>query len=252
MKNFRNSLLKFLLKFDEWELRKNIPLESPFDFYYSAKHKLYVHFVESDERLLQTSSDLFQKISLHCFERNIKLVHIREEQWNGKSDFIKHRFNSIFESNSKIHARQCKIRRINKLEYDDFLNKNHLLQTAKTKFKYGLFKSEELMAVMGISGGRWMTKEDDLRKSFEIIRFATQTNTTVVGGFSKLLKFIETDIHVQEWMSYYDLDWVVSNVYRTMHFEVKEITKPKKVIIENTTLYTFTSGNLKLIKRIDG
>lgn len=252
MKKFRTSLLKFLSKYDDWEIRNNEPYESPFDFLYSPKHKLYLHLIECDERLEQIDLSFFQSMSLHCFEKKIKLIQLREEQWNTKMDFMKHRLCSIFETNAKVHARQCKIRRINKVEYDNFLNQNHLLQTAKTKFKYGLFKGEFLLAVMGISGGRWMTKEDDLRKSFEMIRFATQTNTTVVGGFSKLMKYIEEDIQVQEWMSYFDLDWVVNNVYRTLYFEIKEVTKPKRVTIENSILHTYTSGNLKLIKRIDG
>lgn len=250
MKNFRNSVLKFLSKYDDWELRNNTPIISPFDFYYSPKHKLYIHLVELDERLAKIKPEFFQEISLYCFENNIKLIHLREEQWMEKPEFLKHRFYTVFESNAKIHARQCKIRRIDKFEYDEFLNQHHLLQTAKTKFKYGLFKKEELFAVMGVSGGRWMTKEDDLRRSFEIIRFATKTNTTVVGGFSKLLRYIEEDIEVQEWMSYFDLDWIVSNVYTKMGFQIKEIQKPKKVNIEN--LYTFTSGNLKLINRVNG
>lgn len=250
MKNFRNSVLKFLSKYDDWELRNNTPIISPFDFYYSPKHKLYIHLVELDERLAKIKPEFFQEISLYCFENKIKLIHLREEQWMEKPEFLKHRFYTVFESNAKIHARQCKIRRIDKFEYDEFLNQHHLLQTAKTKFKYGLFKKEELFAVMGVSGGRWMTKEDDLRRSFEIIRFATKTNTTVVGGFSKLLRYIEEDIEVQEWMSYFDLDWIVSNVYTKMGFQIKEIQKPKKVNIEN--LYTYTSGNLKLINRVNG
>ena len=249
MKNFRKSVLEFLYKYDDWELRKNTPTESCFDFYYSPKHKLYIHLVELDDRLNNFESNLFQKISLHCFEKNIKLIHLREEQWADKSDSIKHRLYTVFESNAKIHARQCKIRRIDKLEYDNFLNQNHLLKTAKTKFKYGLFKNEELFAVMGISGGRWMTKENDLRRSFEMIRFATKTNTTVVGGFSKLMRYIEEELKVEEWMSYFDLDWVVSNVYTKMGFEIKEIQKPKKIELEN--FISFTSGNLKLIKRVN-
>lgn len=250
MKNFRNSFLKFISKYDEWVLRKINLVDSPFDILYSERYKLYVHLVEIDKRLENIPTDFFQSISLYCFENNIKLIHLREEQWLEKSEFIKHRLNSIFESNLKIHARQCKIRRIDKLEYDTFLNQNHLLQTAKTKFKYGLFKKEELVAVMGISGGRWMTKDNDLRRSYEMIRFATTTNTTVVGGFSKLMKYIEEELEVQEWMSYFDLDWVVSNVYTKMGFQIKEIQKPKK--LELDSYFTYTSGNLKLIKRIHG
>ncbi len=243
-------MLQFLSKFDDWELVQNVPYTSVFDFYYSPKHKLYIHLVESDKRLTALPINFFQEISLHCYHQKIKLIQLREEQWLEKQDFIKHRLHSIFEQNKKFHARQCKTKRIEKKEYDDFLNQNHLLLTASTRFKYGLYKGEELLAVMGISAGRWMTKEGELRKSFEIIRFATKTNCTVVGGFSKLLMHIEQELQVQEWMTYYDLDWVQSNVYKRLGFELKQITKPQHQLISDSEKITYTSGNLKFIKRV--
>jgi hypothetical protein len=250
MKKFRTSLLQFLSLFDDWELIQNVPQQSVFDFYYSPKHKLYIHLVELDKRLKICTPDFFQQISLHCYHHKIKLIQLREEQWLEKREFIEHRLQAILETNKKIHARQCKTKRIEKKEYDLFLNQHHLLQTASTRYKYGLYKGEELMAVMGISAGRWMTKEGDLRKSYEIIRFATKTNCTVVGGFSKLLIYIEQELQVQEWMTYYDLDWVQSNVYSRLGFELKQITKPETKMIPNTDKTTYTSGNLKFIKRV--
>lgn len=250
MKKFRTSLLQFLSKYDEWELVQNVPHTSVFDYYYSAKYNLYIHVVECDKRLQHIGADYFQHISLHCYHHKIKLIHLREEQWLEKQEFVKHRLYTIFESNKKIHARQCKTQRIDKTEYDLFLNQHHLLQTASTRYKYGIYKAGELLAVMGISAGRWMTKEGELRKSFEIIRFATKTNYTVVGGFSKLLKYIETELEVQEWMTYYDLDWVQSNVYHRLGFELKQITKPVQKEIEGKDYKTYNSGNLKLIKRV--
>lgn len=239
-------MLQFLNKTDDWELMQNVPYKSVFDYVYSPKHKLYIHIIEQDKRREDLKPNYLQEISLHCFYKKNKLIQLTEENWQQKNSFIKHRLSSIFEENKKVHARQCKIRRIEKLEYDSFLNQNHLLQTASSRYKYGLYKADELLAVMGISAGRWMTKENDLRKSFEIIRFATKTNTTVVGGFSKMLSYIEEELAVEEWMSYYDLEWVVSNVYLRMGFELKEITKPKKMEGSNI----FNAGNLKLIKRV--
>lgn len=250
MKKFRTSLLQFLSKFDEWELLKNVPYTSVFDFYYSPKHKLYIHLVECDDRLGNLPINFFQEMSVEAYHKKIKLIHLREEQWKDKREFMKHRLLSILGENEKFHARQCKVVRIEKEIYDEFLNANHLLQTASTRYKYGLYKADELLAVMGISAGRWMTKENDLRKSFEIIRFATKTQCTVVGGFSKLLKHIEQELKVEEWMSYYDLDWVVGNVYLRMGFELKQITKAEKKEIEGSTFTSATAGNLKLIKRV--
>lgn len=250
MKKFRTSLLAFLSKYDDWELVQNVPCVSVFDYYYSSKHNLYIHLVECNKKLENINADYFQQISLHCYHQKIKLIHLREEQWLEKQAFVEHRLYTIFEANKKIHARQCVTQRIEKKEYDLFLNQNHLLQTANTRFKFGIYKSGELLAVMGISAGRWMTKEGELRKSFEIIRFATKTNYTVVGGFSKLLKYIEEELEVQEWMTYYDLDWVQTNVYHRLGFELKQITKPTIKEIQAKPYKTYSSGNLKLIKRV--
>ena len=72
----------------------------------------------------------------------------------------------------------------------------------------------------------------------------------MVGGFSKLLKHIENELNVEEWMSYFDLDFVSSNVYKRLGFEIKSVTKVQQKPIPNSELFTYTSGNLKLIKRI--
>ncbi len=250
MKKFETSLLNFLSKYDDWKEPVDVPYLSIFKFLYSPKYKLYLHLVSTYKYADVPSKEYFQEISLHCYHQHIKLIHLREVQWNTKQDFIKHRLLSIFEENKKVHARVCKIKRIDKSAYDDFLNENHLLQTASTRFKYGLFKDENLLAVMGISAGRWMTKDNDLRKSFEIIRFASKTHTTIVGGFSKMLKYIEAELEVDEWMTYYDLDWVHSNVYARLGFALKQVMKPQEIEKGNSDIKVYNAGNLKFVKRV--
>ncbi len=250
MKQFETSLFGFLSKYDEWEVPTDVPYPSIFKYIYSPKYNLYLHLVSTSFYADVPSKDYYQKMSLHCYHQHIKLIHLREEQWLTKQDFIKHRLLSIFEENKKVHARACKIIRINKKTYDDFLNENHLLQTASTRFKYGLFKDNILLAVMGISAGRWMTQENDLRKSFEIIRFASKTNTTVVGGFSKMLKHIEAELEVEEWMTYYDLDWVQTNVYTRLGFVFKQIMNPQEINSSDNKTKMYNAGNLKFVKRV--
>lgn len=249
MKQFRTSLLKFLSTYDDWELLKTSFFETPFQVYYSKKYNIHLHLIECDERLGSVDPNFFQNISLTCIKDKQKLIHLREEWWIEKKEFIQYRLTSLFDMNVKVHGRQCSVKRIEKKEYDDFLNRNHLNQTAKTRYKYGLYKKETLLAVMGISAGRMMKFEEDPRKSFEIIRFSTEQNCTVVGGFTKLLSFIEKELDVEEWMSYFDLDWVVSNVYLSANFKIKEYTKPQKVHLNFNNTDTYTSGNLKLIRK---
>lgn len=250
MKKFETSLLNFLSKYDDWEVPRDVPCPSIFKYLYSPKYKLYLHLVNTSMYADVPSKDYFQEISLHCYHQHIKLIHLREIQWLTKQDFIKHRLLSIFEENKKVHGRACKIKRIDKNTYDEFLNENHLLQTASTRFKYGLYKDENLLAVMGISAGRWMTKDNDLRKSFEIIRFASKTHITIVGGFSKMLKYIEEELEVEEWMTYYDLDWVQTNVYARMGFVLKQVMKPQEIENDNSEIKIYNAGNLKFVKRV--
>lgn len=250
MKKFETSLLNFLSEYDDWEITTDVPYPSIFKYLYSPKYNLYLHLVNTSLYADVPSKDYFQERSLHCYHQHIKLIHLREEQWLSKQDFLTHRLLSIFEENKKVHGRACFIKRINKNTYDDFLNENHLLQTASTRYKYGLYKGENLLAVMGISAGRWMTQDKDLRKSFEIIRFASKTHTTIVGGFSKMLKHIEAELAVDEWMTYYDLDWVQSNVYARLGFSLKQIMKPQELDISNSKVKIYNAGNLKFVKRV--
>lgn len=252
MSTFQTSVLNFLSKYDHWEVTNSLPFESPFTIFYSERYNVYIHLVTIAKLHQLKDVNFFQNMSSYCYTHRIKFIHLREEIWMHKKDFVKSRLNSIFNSNTKIHARQCVVKRIHKAEYDLFLGQTHLLNTAKSKFKYGLYKKEQLLAVMGVSGGRWMTKDEDRRRSFEIIRFATSNNTTVVGGFSKLLKHAELELGVQEWMSYFDLDWVLSNVYQRMGFVFKEWMPAKEFELPESKEKSFTSGSLKLIKRIDG
>jgi len=64
------------------------------------------------------------------------------------------------------------------------LFKNRYVQFVEESFKYGLFKNNELVGVASFSKNRFSNKGD-----FELIRFANKLHTTIIGGFSKLLKY---------------------------------------------------------------
>ncbi len=246
-------------------------IESKFEIIYLPDFKIYVHLIEINNFLSELNQDYFQKMSIILLNKGFNIIHLFEDQLLHNQKSIKDRFLSLLNSNQRIFARSCKIERIQKDIYDDFIEQNHLMDTANTRFKYGIYYKGELMGVMGISAGRWMTKEGEKRKSFEIIRFATRSNFTIVGGFTKFLKHIKNELEVDEFMTYLDLDWAISGVYQKNNFIFKSFSTPLKFYIHKKTLKrytekqiqslsnyneseyisTYNSGNMKLICRYE-
>lgn len=241
---------------------------SAFPLLYIHSKNLYIHLISLDQRIDDLKTNTLQKMSLAYLNEQKNIIHLFEDQYLHQEQQIQMRLSSILDLNERIHARLCTIKRIDKEAYEKFLENAHLLQHANSKFKYGMFIENELMAVMGISAGRWMNKEGHLRKSFEIIRFATMPMYTIVGGFTKFLKHVESELEVDEWMTYMDLDWAIQGVYQMLDFEVKSVRaaqvyyihkdsliryKEKEVIdseLKNNYFTIHTAGSIKLIKKV--
>lgn len=241
--------------------------ESKFEILYLPEFKLYIHLVKVNASLNELANDYFQKLSVSFLKRDLNIIHLFEDQLLNNQKSIKDRFASLLNTNQRIFARSCKIERIQKNIYDEFIDQYHLMDRVNSRFKYGIYFKGELMGVMGISAGRWMTLEGERRKSFEIIRFATKSGFTIVGGFTKLLKYIKQELRVDEFMTYQDLDWAITGVYQKNHFDFKSYTAPLKFYIHKKSLKRFTekqvlsisdfnaleyvstynSGNMKLI-----
>jgi hypothetical protein len=118
-------------------------------------------------------------------EKGIKVYHFYDIEWASKQDLVK----SIILSKlnfikNKIFARKCKIKEISFYECNVFLDKNHLQGKCISSVRYGLFYDNVLISVMTFGKSRFNKKYD-----WELLRYSSALNTTVVGGFSRLLSF---------------------------------------------------------------
>lgn len=222
-------------------------IESKFEIIYLPDFNIYIHLIKINSLLDTLPSDYFQKMSIDLLLKGYNIIHLFEDQLKHNQKLIKDRFASLLNNNQRIFARSCKIERIQKDIYDAFIDQNHLMDTANSRFKYGIYYKGELMGVMGISAGRWMTKEGEKRKSFEIIRFATKSNFTIVGGFTKFLKHIKNEIEVDEFMTYLDLDWAISGVYQKNNFIFKSYSNPMRFFIHKKSLKRYSEKHLLMI-----
>jgi len=119
-----------------------------------------------------------------CEKQGIQLIHIFENEWLNQQEIVKSIILAklgIFKQ--KIFARKCEIRIVNHADTTEFLLYNHLQGSCISKYKLGLYYQDELVSLLTLGKPRFNKKYD-----YEIHRYCNKLNTTVVGGFAKLLK----------------------------------------------------------------
>lgn len=159
--------------------------------------------------------------TLDCQAKGIKLIHIFSSSWNEKKNVWKNFIRNQLGLNDNIlYARKCEIREVSINDKDNFLDQNHIQGSDKSRFKFGLYYENDLVAVMTFSKARF-TKHCE----WELSRYATKGGYSVVGGFSKLLKHM-TNNHPGDIVSYADRTYSQGNVYLKNGFELIATNKP--------------------------
>jgi hypothetical protein len=176
---------------------------------------LFFHTVESAE-----TDTLHLLKEWNHKKKNYRIVHIWEDQWSFHREKIQSMLLSMLGLTERIHGRETKIVQIDNAELTDFLRLNHMNVPIKAKYKYGLKKDGETAAVMSFSKPRKIERDGDVNNSFELLRFCNKLNTTVVGGFSKLLnQFIKMQ-RPDDIMTYVDADWSSGKTFIKCGFEL--------------------------------
>ena len=86
---------------------------------------------------------------------------ITEDRWRSQRQMMEARLLAHLELFSQAYARNCEVRRIEKAEAREFLNRNHSYGDAACKYRYGLFLKRHtghIAAEMGFPIGSGMTE----------------------------------------------------------------------------------------------
>lgn len=167
-----------------------------------------------------------------CEKLGIHLIHIYEDDWLFKRHIVESRLKSILGfSNSKIFARKCIIKELNNEETKTFFEENHLQGGGpNSKYRYGLFFENELVAVMTFGASRFE------KNKIELHRFANKLGSNVIGGASKLFKHFLNIVKPTEVISYADRSWTMNNghsVYEQLGFKLVGKTDANYYYIKN-------------------
>ena len=176
---------------------------------------LYWHselFIEKNYHLDKT---------LDCEDKEIRLMHIFEDEWIFKKPICKSLLASalgVYEH--RYYARKCSVRRIDSQTTRKFMDENHIQGYIKASDNYGLFYGDTLIQAVSLGKSRFKSNET------ELLRMATVLNSQVIGGFSKLLKHAMDDLNISVLYSYVDRRLFNGKGYEAVGFRQESTSSP--------------------------
>lgn len=187
--------------------------------------------------------DLFKNKNYHLNKKNIinqkgyRLINIFEDEWVEKKDICKSMLlNSFGKSKQKIYARNCIVKEISFNDSKCFLIENHIQGNCTSKYRFGLYYKEDLVAVMTFGKNRICLNNKIKNYEYELLRFCSKKFTNVLGGASKLLNYFIKNIKPKKITSYCDNRWGTGIVYSKLGFNKVKDTGPN---------YFYTKGNAR-------
>lgn len=123
--------------------------------------------------------------------------------------------NALGNSDIKVHARKCIVKKIDKKIADEFLIKNHLMGVKNGTSHYGLECNGILVSLMSVS-----RHNEDNTMVLEIDRFCNAIDHSVHGGFSKLLSHVEKIYNPDIIKNWVDLRYGTGKFLEALDFQI--------------------------------
>lgn len=144
----------------------------------------------------------------------LRLIHISEVEWLLNTDLVKSRLISIFKTTNRIYGRATTIRLVDAPTQQEFLSTYHLQGYCPASVGIALEYDGAIVSMMTFGKSRFDTNHE-----WELLRYASIFNTTIVGGATKMFKWFITNINPASVVSYCSVNWNTGSVYKIMGFE---------------------------------
>lgn len=113
-------------------------------------------------------------------EYGYRSLFFREDEIENKPHIVKSIILNCLQKSNKIYARQCKIVNLTKQQSKEFFSNNHLMGCGKGEAVALEYNGEIISAIQITNRSKYI----------DISRFCCKNQMSVVGGFSKLLNYI--------------------------------------------------------------
>jgi hypothetical protein len=189
---------------------------------------LYWHNEQSPE-----PRDKFYHISKlkACNDTNIRLFTIFEDEWLHREAQVKGRLKAALgKCSRRFVARKLKVKLIDTKTAQDFYEAYHI-QGGKISDTYsaGLFNGDELIGAMSFG------KHHRNNKEFVLNRLCFKEDCYVIGGASRLFKFLLDESKYETIISWSDNRWSEGGVYESLGFIMEENMKPDYSYVDSRT-----------------
>lgn len=200
------------------------------------------------------SPSYHKKKSDLCMRKNIFLFHIFGYEWKSKKDIIKSMIRNILHAdNRRIYARKCRIQSVSDSECKKFLNSNHRQGYTSSSINLGLYYDDNLVSLMTFGHTRsTLGNKKDSTDSYELIRFCSKLNTSVIGGASKLFKYFVKNQSFSKIVSFSDRAHTRGNLYEMLGFQEASVSYPSYVWvnISDDSYYTRVACQKRNLRRL--
>lgn len=151
-----------------------------------------------------------------CKENGYSLITIFEDEWLHKPEIVKSRLlHKLGLCKNKIYARKTECKQIEPAVARQFCDMNHIQGYHNANVNYGLFDNDCLVAIMTFRKGDISKRQS----GWELSRFCSLSDTTVLGAASKLFKAFIKQFDPEHVVTFSDLRWNNGDVYNSLGFK---------------------------------
>lgn len=178
----------------------------------------------------------------------IRYVGIFEDEWLHAQEIVKSRLRNILGvTPRRIGARLTTVRDVSSRDAAQFCRSNHISGAGRSNVRYGLYLDDELISVMTFSRSNLSRRVI----GWEINRYCTVLNTTVIGGATRLFKKFVADHKPSSVISYADSRWSEGELYRILGFKFVHQTVPNYWYVRRGTTHRIHRYTLRKTKEDD-
>ncbi len=181
-----------------------------------------------------------------CEAAGVHLFHLFGYDWWHHQEACKSMIlNQLGCTANKLYARKLAIREVSDPVAVEFLNQNHRQGAAHSKVRLGLYDGEQLVSLMTFSKMRATigTGKEDLADCWELVRFCSVLNTSVVGGASKLFTHFVRTYAPNRIRSFSDRAHTRGGLYESLGFVKVRVSDPGYTWVHLKTERAFARNN---------
>jgi len=138
----------------------------------------------------------------------LRIFQFRGDEIRDRFPIVQSMVNNAFGKSERIYARKCVIEKINHKAGKEFLNNNHLMGSISARH-VGLYYEGAVVLIVSYK---------QIKETMKIERMCPKAGFSVIGGYSRLLKWLERNFDFSEIHSWVDLRYGDGHSLKTLGF----------------------------------